>query len=142
MDQVGEQKEVGSPILLAIHSLLATFDLQGFQKTFLVVEVQSLDHSLDIWIDSQKIVVLQSGDFWNVVVASLSKKYFVNICMTHLYDSIQTSHFNFLPFFFLKLDRDTTDWTGSDSLHQVSDETSNLVTKTLGWDDCNFYKNK
>lgn len=78
MDQVGEQKEVGSPILLAIHSLLATFDLQGFQKTFLVVEVQSLDHSLDIWIDSQKIVVLQSRDLWNVVITSFSENYIVS----------------------------------------------------------------
>ena len=79
MDQVGEQKEVGSPILLAIHSLLATFDLQGFQKTFLVVEVQSLDHSLDIWIDSQKIVVLQSRDLWNVVITSLTKLSFLEV---------------------------------------------------------------
>ena len=134
MDQVGEQKEVGSPILLAIHSLLATFDLQGFQKTFLVVEVHSLDHSLDIWIDSQKIVVLQSRDLWNVVITSFSENYLSEpshvIKMTHSKKK--------LPFFFLKFDRDTTDWTGSDSLHQVSDETSDLVTKTLGWDDGDF----
>ena len=133
MDQVGVQKEVGSPILLAIHSLLATFDLQGFQKTFLVVEIHSLDHSLDIWIDSQKIVVLQSRDLWNVVITSFSENYFVRRASTK-YDSF----IKYLPFFFLKFDRDTTDWTGSDSLHQVSDETSNLVTKTLGWDDGDF----
>jgi hypothetical protein len=44
-------------------------------------------------------------------------------------------------FFFLKLEGDTTDGTARNTLHQVSGETSNLVTETLGVNDGDFIKN-
>ena len=43
-----------------------------------------------------------------------------------------------LTLLFLKTERDTTDGSLLDSLHQVSGETSNLVSESLGLDDSNI----
>jgi len=43
--------------------------------------------------------------------------------------------------FFLELEGDTTDGSTRNALHQVSGETSNLVTKTLGSNDSNLVAN-
>ena len=43
-----------------------------------------------------------------------------------------------LSLLLLKLEGDTTDGTLLDTAHQMGGETSNLVAKTLGWDDGDF----
>ena len=37
-----------------------------------------------------------------------------------------------VPLFFLEFNGDTTNWSSSDTFHQVSDETGDLVPETLG----------
>merc|ERR1712136_547054 len=43
--------------------------------------------------------------------------------------------------FLLQLDRDASDWTPLNSLHKVSNEPPDLISKTLAWYDCNFLCN-
>ena len=56
---------------------------------------------------------VQSRDFWDVLVLSFS-------------------------FFFLQFERDTSNWTLLDSLHQMGGVTSNLVSQSLGLDSGDF----
>jgi hypothetical protein len=40
-------------------------------------------------------------------------------------------------YLFLKSERNASDWTLLNALHKVGGETGNLVSKSLGLDDCN-----
>ena len=40
-----------------------------------------------------------------------------------------------VPLFFLEFNGDTTNWSSSNTFHQVSDETGDLVSETLGWNN-------
>ena len=46
--------------------------LECLQKTVLVLEVHGLDHGSDLRIDSQKLLVFEGGNLWDVVVTSLT----------------------------------------------------------------------
>lgn len=59
--------------------------------------------------DTLGVTQVQSRDIWDVLVLSLS-------------------------FFFLQFERDTSDWTLLDSLHQMGGVTSDLVSQSLGLD--------
>merc|ERR1739838_799964 len=74
-------------------------------------QVNSLQHLVGGVVQLQWLA--QSGLFWNVVVSSFS-------------------------LFFLKFDRDTSDWSFLDPLHGVGDETGDLVFQVLGWPDGDF----
>jgi len=84
--------------------------LEGVDEGFLVLDFESLDHSAGGWVDIQKVGVGEGRDLWDVVVSSLS-------------------------FLLLELDGDASNGTGTDSLHQMSDESGDLVSESLGGDD-------
>lgn len=70
-----------------------------------------------VWLSTFKtpfrVRQVQSRDIWDVLVLSFS-------------------------FFFLQLERDTSNWTLLDSSHQVSSVTSDLVSQSLGLDSSDF----
>ena len=75
----------------------------------------SLQHFVNFFRDFNTLVddFIDEGNFWNVVHSSFS-------------------------FFFLQLQRNTSDGTLLDSGHQVGGETGNLVSHSLGWNDSDF----
>lgn len=83
-----------------------------------IAESDSLQHVRDILRDFNTLVddFIDIGNFWNVVHTSFS-------------------------FLFLQLQGDTSDGTLLDSSHQVSGETSNLISHSLGWNDSDFLAN-
>merc|ERR1719471_834672 len=84
--------------------------LERLEEGVFVLEVESLDHGLSDEVALQKTFVLQSGNFGNVVITSFT-------------------------LFFLEFNGDTTNWSSSNTFHQVSDEPGDLVSETLGWDN-------
>jgi hypothetical protein len=75
------------------------------------LEAQRLDQVSRLLIKLQlalSVGQVQSGNFWDVLVLSLT-------------------------LLLLQLEGNTSNWTLLDSLHQVGGVTSNLVSQTLGW---------
>lgn len=73
-------------------------------------QISSLLVNLQLTLSVRKI---QSGNLWNVLVLSLT-------------------------LLLLKLERDTSNWTLLNSLHQVGGVTGNLVSESLRWDLSNL----
>eukprot|EP00351_Strombidinopsis_sp_SopsisLIS2011_P005191 CAMPEP_0116871824 /NCGR_PEP_ID=MMETSP0463-20121206/2327_1 /TAXON_ID=181622 /ORGANISM="Strombidinopsis sp, Strain SopsisLIS2011" /LENGTH=171 /DNA_ID=CAMNT_0004510937 /DNA_START=43 /DNA_END=559 /DNA_ORIENTATION=- len=77
-----------------------------------LAETKVLDHLLENWVSDLDVLNLDLGSIRDEV----------HLALTLL---------------LLKTERDTTDGTLLDSLHQVSGETSNLVSESLGLNDSN-----
>ena len=76
------------------------------------LQAKRLDHLRGLLVDVQNTLSVnqvQSGNIWNVLVLSLS-------------------------LLLLKLERDTSNWTLLDSLHQMGSVTCDLVSQSLGLD--------
>merc|ERR1711990_426798 len=78
-----------------------------------VLDAKSLDHVLeDLVLLDLDLLDLDLGLVWDEVHLTLS-------------------------FLLLKSERDASDWTLLDALHEMGGETGNLVSKSLGLDHCN-----
>ena len=77
-----------------------------------LAETKVLDHLLENGVSDLDVLNLDLGSIWDEI----------HLALTLL---------------FLKTERDTTDGSLLDSLHQVSGKTSNLVSESLGLDDSN-----
>ena len=77
-----------------------------------LAETKVLDHLLENWVSDLDVL---------------------NLDLRSIRDEVHLA----LTLLLLKTERDTTDGTLLDSLHQVSGETSNLVSESLGLNDSN-----
>ena len=87
--------------------------------------------SLSVWLVG--VDELLDSEFLDEVVDNLLVVDVGNIDLGFVWNEV---HLLF-SFHFLELERDASNWTLLNSLHQVSGETSNLVSHSLGLNDGN-----
>merc|ERR1719327_161456 len=99
---------------VALCTRISVWRFERVDEGLFVLEVQSLHHSLGHWIHLKKSCFFKGRLVGNVVITSFT-------------------------FFLLEFDGNSSDWSSSDAFHEMGDETGDLVSESLGGDDCDFF---